>query len=123
MQNPNLNSHHLALEFDKILSNLSNYANSTLGQKASLNLEILNKKAQIEYELTLVDEAKKIIDDNGSSAPIDNLTSLSEIYKQNYFTSEEIIELAKNLRCARVVKNYISKNENALNLNEIVKNF
>ena len=73
MQNQNLNSHHLALEFDKILSNLSDYANSSLGQNACLNLEILDKKAQIEYELTLVDEAKKIIDDNGSSAPIDNL--------------------------------------------------
>jgi len=123
MQNQNLNSHHLALEFDKILSNLSSYANSNLGQNACLNLEILDKKAQIEYELTLVDEAKKIIDDNGSSAPIDNLIQLSEIYKQNYFSAEEIIELAKNLRCARVVKNYISKNENASNLNEIIKNF
>ena len=123
MQNQNLNSHHLALEFDKILSNLSNYANSSLGQNACLNLEILDNKHKIEYELTLIDEAKKIIDDNGSSAPIDNLTSLNEIYKQNYFSSEEIIELAKNLRCARIVKNYISKNEQAINLNEIIKNF
>lgn len=123
MQNQNLNPHHIALEFDKILSNLSNYANSTLGQKACLNLEILNNKAQIEYELNLVDEAKKIIDDNNSSAPIDNLIPLNEIFKQNYFTAQEIIELAKNLHCSRLTKNFISKNENATNLNEIIKNF
>ena len=119
----NLSSHHLALEFDKVLSNLSNYANSILGQKECLNLEILTKKAQIEYELCLVDEAKKIIDDNGSSAPIDNFISVEEIFKQNYFNPEEIIELAKNLRSSRLIKNYISKNQYADNLNEIIKNF
>lgn len=123
MQNQNLNPHHIALEFDKILSNLSNYANSISGQKACLNLEVLNNKAQIEYELNLVDEAKKIIDDDNSSAPIDNLIPLDEIFKQNYFTAPEIIELAKNLRCSRLTKNFISKNENATNLNEIIKNF
>lgn len=122
MQNKNLTSHHIALEFDKVLSNLSNYANSTLGQNACLNLEILNTKQKIEYELILVDEAKKIIDDNQISAPIDNLISLDEIFKQNYFGADEIIELAKNLRCARLTKNFISKNE-AANLNEIIKNF
>ncbi|MBQ4646528.1 MAG: Smr/MutS family protein [Candidatus Gastranaerophilales bacterium] len=122
MEKQNLNSHHLALEFDKILSNLSNYANSSLGQNACLNLEILDKKAQIEYELTLVDEAKKIIDDNNSSAPIENLNPLDEIFKQNYFNAIEIIELAKHLRCARITRNYILKNENSTNLNEIIKN-
>ncbi len=119
----NLSSHYIALEFDKVLSNLSNYANSSLGQIACLNLEILDKKAQIEYELNLVDEAKKIIDDNGSSAPIDNFISVDEIFKQNYFTSTEIIELAKNLRSSRLIKNYVTKNEFAINLIEITKNF
>ena len=36
----NLNDHHISLEFDKVLTNLSKYAISTLGQKACLNLEI-----------------------------------------------------------------------------------
>ncbi len=123
MQNNIQNTHHLALEFDKILSNLSNYANCDLGKKSCLNLEVYTKKAQIEYELTLVDEAKKIIDDNGSSAPIDNFIPLEEIFKQNYFSANEIIELAKNLRSARLIKNYISKNPNASNLIEIIQNF
>jgi len=118
-----LNDHHIALEFDKVLSNLSKYANSKLAQNACCNLEIYSKKAQIEYELTLVDEAKKIIDDNNSSAPIDEILDVNQIFSENYFNAEEIVELAKNLRCARVVKNYISKNEQAKNLNEIIKNF
>ena len=119
----NLNDHHIALEFDKVLSNLSKYANSKLGQEACLNLEIHSKKAQIEYELSLVDEAKRLIDDNNSSAPINEILDIKELFSENYFTADEIIELAKNLRSARLTKNYISKTQNAHNLNEIIKNF
>ncbi|MBQ7286538.1 MAG: hypothetical protein IJW73_02125, partial [Candidatus Gastranaerophilales bacterium] len=53
------NDHHIALEFDKVLSNLSKYANSKLAQNACLSLKTYDIKAQIEYELSLVDEAKK----------------------------------------------------------------
>ena len=119
----NLNDHHIALEFDKVLLNLSKYANSKLGANACLNLEIYSNKAQIEYELNLVDEAKKIIDDNNQSAPIDDFTDIDEIFKQNFLTATEIIELAKNLKNSRLTKNFISKCENAKSLNEIIKNF
>ncbi len=119
----NLNDHHIALEFDKVLSNLSKYANSKLGAEACRNLEIYSNKAQIEYELNLVDEAKKIIDDNNQSAPIDDFIDVDEIFKQNFLTAIEIIELAKNLRNSRLTKNFISKCDNAKSLNEIIKNF
>ena len=119
----NLNDHHIALEFDKVLLNLSKYANSKLGANACLNLEIYSNKPQIEYELNLVDEAKKIIDDNNQSAPIDDFIDIDEIFKQNFLTATEIIELAKNLRNSRLTKNFISKCENAKSLNEIIKNF
>lgn len=119
----NLNDHHIALEFDKVLLNLSKYANSKLGANACLNLEIYSNKAQIEYELNLVDEAKKIIDDNNQSAPIDDFINIDEIFKQNFLTATEIIELAKNLKNSRLTKNFISKCENAKSLNEIIKNF
>ena len=117
-----LNEHHVALEFDKILINLSKYANSNLGKEACLNIDIFSKAAQIEYELALTGEAKKIIDNNNSSAPIDNLADIAVIFKNNYFNAEEIIELAENLKCARLTKNYISRNEQEKNLNEIIKN-
>ena len=47
----NINDHHLALEFDKVLSNLSKYANTSLAKNKCLNLKIFNQKEQIEYEL------------------------------------------------------------------------
>ena len=118
----NLNDHHLALEFDKVLLNLSKYANSNLAKEECLNLEILNNKAQIEYELNLVDLAKKIIDDTQQSAPINNLANINEIFKQNYLTAEEIIELAKNLQSARLTKNFIQKQIEKTQLNEIIQN-
>lgn len=118
----NLNDHHFALEFDKILNNLSAYANSQLAKNLCLNLEIYKHKPQIQYELDLVDEAKKIIDDNNSSAPIDDLKDINEIFKNTFFSAEEIIELTKNLTCARLTKNFISKNEKISLLNEIIKN-
>lgn len=122
MEFQNLTQHHIALEFDKVLSNLSNYANSNLGRIECLNLEIYSKKAQIEYELNLVDEAKRIIDDNSSSAPIDDIVDVKGIFSQNFLNIDEIIELGKILRCARLVRNFISKEQNAKNLNEIIKN-
>ena len=117
----NLNSHHLSLEFDKVLAHLSKYAISSLGKNACLNIEILDNKTKIEYELNLVDEAKKIIDNTQQYLPINELVDIDEVMKNTRFLAVEIIELAKNLRYARLVKNYISKNE-AYNLNEIIKN-
>ncbi len=117
----NLNSHHLSLEFDKVLAHLSKYAISSLGKNACLNIEILDNKTKIEYELNLVDEAKKIIDNTQQYLPINELIDIDEVMKNTRFLAVEIVELAKNLRYARLVKNYISKNE-AYNLNEIIKN-
>ena len=117
----NLNSHHLSLEFDKVLAHLSKYAISSLGKNACLNVEILDNKTKIEYELNLVDEAKKIIDNTQQYLPINELVDIDEVMKNTRFLAVEIVELAKNLRYARLVKNYISKNE-AYNLNEIIKN-
>ena len=48
-----LNDHHLALEIDKVLINLSKFASSELSKSACLNLEVLNNKEKIEYALEL----------------------------------------------------------------------
>lgn len=114
--------HYLALEFDKVLDNLARHANSTLAKTACKNLEVFNQKAQIEYELNLVDEAKKIIDDNQASAPIDEIIEIEPAFKQNYLNADEIIALAKNMQMARLVKNFISKNKEAQNLAQIIQN-
>ncbi len=118
-----LNKHHFALEFDKVLVNLSKFAISALAKEKCLNIEFFNTKAQIEYELNLVLEARKIIDDSSSNLPVDEILNIEEVFKLNRFSGFEIIELAKNLRYARVCKNFIQKCESAKNLSEIVKNF
>ena len=45
-----MNEHYLALEFDKVLLNLSDYASSKLSKDACLGLEILSNKEKIEYQ-------------------------------------------------------------------------
>ena len=101
-----MNEHHIALEFDKVLNNLSKYATCELSKNACLNLEILNNKEQIEYELSLVDSAKKMLDDN-LKPDINNILDIDLIFKESNFLPDEIIELARNLRCARVSRNLI----------------
>ena len=122
MEKSVLNDHYIALEFDKVLSSLSKYAISTLGKKACFRLEINNLKEKIEYELSLVDSAKKIIDDTQSVIPIGELADIENLFKQNYLNIDEIIETAKNLQYARLTKNFISKNTQDNNLLEIIKN-
>lgn len=118
----NLNEHHLALEFDKVLLSISKYALNSQSKNEILNQEIYNKKAQIEYELGLVNEAKNIINQTASGSLVEDFLDCNKIFKQNFLSSEEIIELAKILRYSRLTKNQISKFDEAKNLNEIIKN-
>ena len=118
----NLNEHHLALEFDKVLLSISKYALNSQSKNEILNQEIYNKKAQIEYDLGLVNEAKNIINQTASGSLVEDFLDCNKIFKQNFLSSEEIIELAKILRYSRLTKNQISKFDEAKNLNEIIKN-
>ncbi|MBQ2984522.1 MAG: endonuclease MutS2 [Candidatus Gastranaerophilales bacterium] len=117
----NLNKHHLALEFNQILINLSKCAQSELSRLACLEMEFLNTKEQVEYELDLVDEARKIIDDTQNTIPIDDILDINLIFKENVLSAQEIFELAKNLRTSRLSKNFISKQEKN-NLVQIANN-
>lgn len=113
--------HYSALEFDKVLANLAKFASSEISKKECLNLEVLNNKTQIEYELNLVDEAKKIIDDTQSSVPINNILDVEPIFKQNYLNIDEIINLTKTLETSRLAKNFILRNKDAFKLADIIK--
>ena len=118
----NLSHHHIALEMDKVLSRLSDFCCSKIGKELCLSLPFLEQKEQIKYELDLIDEAKKIIDNTQLSAPINEIPNVDVVFKQNYLSIEEIISLAELLKMARQNKNFISKNENIENLSEILKN-
>ncbi len=115
------NKNYLALEFDKVLINLSRFANSTLAKEVCKNLEIYHTQQQIEHSLNLTTNAKKIIETSQTNLPISEITNINKIFKNNSFLASEIIELNKNLQTARLVKNYLSKFEYDNFLN-IIKN-
>ncbi len=114
-----MNENYIALEFDKVLNNLSKYAVCKLSKNACLNLEIFNNKEKIEYELSLVDSAKKLLDNN-LSAPIENIADIDEIFKENNFIAVELTDLAKNLRTSRLTRNFIQNSdfENLKNISD-----
>ncbi len=111
------NKHYIALEFDKVLSNLSKFANSNLAKIVCQNLEVFDLPLQIEYSLDLTTNAKKIIEDSQANLPIHEIADVEKIFKNKTFLASEIIELAKNLQTSRLTKNYISKFEFANLLN------
>ena len=113
-----IKKHAQSLEFDKVLEILANFAMSDLGKEKCLNAPIYNKKAQIEYHLELTSEAKRIYDNAGnfSCFPLEFLCDGVKILENRRLGASDIIDLAKNLRTSRLIKNFLSKEENCPNL-------
>ena len=119
-----ITKHAQSLEFDKVLENLANFAISTLGKQKCQSAPIYDKKAQIQYQLELTSEAKKIFDDTGnfSCFPLEFLCDSQSLLDSKRLSAGDIIDLAKNLRTSRLVKNFISKEENCPNLKGFLLN-
>ncbi len=119
-----ITKHAQSLEFDKVLENLANFAISTLGKQKCQSAPIYDKKAQIQYQLELTSEAKKIFDDAGnfSCFPLEFLCDAQSLLDSKRLSAGDIIDLAKNLRTSRLVKNFISKEENCPNLKGFLLN-
>ena len=119
-----ITKHAQSLEFDKVLENLANFAISTLGKQKCQSAPIYDKKAQIQYQLELTSEAKKIFDDTGnfSCFPLEFLCDSQSLLDSKRLGAGDIIDLAKNLRTSRLVKNFISKEENCPNLKGFLLN-
>lgn len=113
-----IRKHAQSLEFDKVLENLANFAVSQAGKQKCLSAPVYEKKAQIEYQLELTDEAKRIYDNAGnfSSFPLEFLCDGTKLLESQRLGAGDIVDLAKNLRTSRLVKNFISKEENCPNL-------
>ena len=97
-----------ALEFDKILENLSNYAKT--GQSKELCLSLRPSNTDVKANLDLTSEAKRILD-LSSDIPIDFVADTSKIEKNligTYLSEEELSDLAKTLRTSRLVKKFLN---------------
>ena len=119
-----IKKHALSLEFDKDLEILSNFAISDIGKQKCLCAPIYSQKAQIEYRLELTTEAKKILDNAGNFSyfALDFLCDGVKLLETQRLGAQDIINLAKNLKSSRLVKNFLSKEDGCINLKAISSN-
>ena len=98
------------LEFDKVLSFLSEYAISDLGKERCLNAVIFENVNAIKHELALTSQARYVIT-NALNVPLDNIydveKSLEDARKRLCLNEEEIINAAKTLRTSRLMRNFL----------------
>lgn len=101
-----------ALEFDKILEKLSNFAKIEQSRELCLKLEPSDDIVKIKRELQLTREAKFILD-MPNDIPIEFVAKINP--PETYYSEEELIATAKTLRTSRLVKKFLSDNlENAI---------
>lgn len=103
------------LEFDKVLSYLSEYAISSLGVERCLNVQIFDNVNTIKKELILTSQARKIIND-AINVPLENIynveKSLNDAKKKLRLNEEEIIDIARTLRTSRLMRNFLDSISN-----------
>ena len=101
-----------ALEFDKVLEKLSNYAKSKQSKAICLNLKPFNEPETIKRQLQFTHEAKRIYD-LAVDLPLEFIADTKEIEKNihiSYLSEEELNDIAKTLKTSRIVKKFIAEN-------------
>ena len=99
-----------ALEYDKILAELSKYAKIEQSSKLCLDLTPFETINEIQEQLVLTSEAKDILD-IGKDIPIDRIDNFTKLREKNeYFIEEELVDIAKSLRTSRIVRNFLKEN-------------
>ena len=98
------------LEFDKVLSFLSEYAISDLGKERCINAVIFEDVKAIKHELALTSQARCVIT-NALNVPLENIydveKSLEDARKRLCLNEDEIINAAKTLRTSRLMRNFL----------------
>ena len=98
------------LEFDKVLSYLSDYAISELGRERCFNAVIFDDVNTIKKELLITTQAKNIVND-AINVPLENIfdieKSLNDARKKLRLNEEEIVNIAKTLRTSRLMRNFL----------------
>ncbi len=100
----------IALEFDKVKSQLANFAKCEKSRQMCLELRLFDDSSIIESELNYTRESKSILD-LPAELPINELTDFSQIkYAHGILNEEEIINCAKTLAIFRQIKRFLSEN-------------
>ena len=102
------------LEFDKVLTELSNFATTNLGKQRCLDATVFTDVNKIEEELTLTREARQILDDTSFQfTTIYDLKSYFE-FNQTIFDIEIICDFKKSLREFRLTKTFFEKTKKSM---------
>ncbi len=99
-----------ALEYDKILVELSKFAKTEQSRKLCLDLTPFVKREDIQKQLILTREAKDVLD-LARDIPIEKIQNFKKLRERNeYFTEDELIDIAKSMRTSRIVRNFLKEN-------------
>ena len=99
-----------ALEYDKILAELSKFAKTEQSKKLCLDLTPFIKPEDIKAQLVLTREAKDVLD-LARDIPIEKVPDFSKLRERNeYFVEEELVDIAKSMRTSRIVRNFLKEN-------------
>lgn len=99
-----------ALEYDKILTELSKFAKTEQSKQLCLVLTPFVKPEDIKSQLVLTREAKDVLD-LARDIPIEKIPDFSKLRERNeYFVEEELVDIAKSMRTSRIVRNFLKEN-------------
>ena len=105
-----------ALEFPKVLSELSKFSRCIYSKNLCLDLK---PEKNAEVIQTLLKYTKESIDilNLATDIPLEFVIDLNKIdFRPEYFAETEIIDFAKTLRSSRLVKNFIRENSEPASL-------
>lgn len=99
-----------ALEYDKILAELSKFAKTEQSKQLCLDLTPFVKADDIQAQIILTREAKDVLD-LARDIPIDKIQNFKILRERNeYFVEEELVDIAKTMRTSRIVRNFLKEN-------------
>ena len=99
-----------ALEYDKVLEELSNYTRCDYSKELCLDLTPDKEINTIQTMLNYTKEALDILN-NAIDIPLEYVIKLKNInLKPEYFVETELIDFARTIRSSRLVKNFLKEN-------------
>lgn len=99
-----------SLEYDKVLAELAKYAKTEQSRKLCLDLTPFVKTEDIQAQITLTSEAKDVLD-LARDIPIEKIENFKKLRERNeYFSEEELVLIAKSMRTSRLVRNFLKEN-------------
>ena len=111
----------ISLEFNKIKNVLSNFAKLHQSQQLCFNLKIENNVNKIKRNLQYTKEAKAILD-KALDIPVEFVAPVQEFSPDklnSYLKEVELIEVAKSLKTARLIKNFIKEHADNTELKKL----